>query len=283
MNRKYKKIGGWLFFLMAIGLFSVQMGYFFLKSRYVIEYVDNRFFYVINILIVLAIFLSLFLLLAVNKKWKMIIVSITVVILFIQGVFITIHSYQTKHILSISPDFKNVVVIKEDRKAKQAKYYRSYYWIFAREKEILPYKTKSEFKVKWVEKDIAAVTYKSADSKIHQYIGTYGGRDEGSYSYVGPSIAGQWQGDNAMVISSLDGITVVHNGKTEKFKWDSVVQFGTLAVVLVQNNEATWMIGLSENFNSNSNELIPPSGEIVLYEATMNNNDPITLKYLSVE
>jgi hypothetical protein len=283
MNRKYKKIGGWLFFLMAIGLFSVQMGYFFIKSRYVIEYVDNRFFYVINILIVLAIFLSLFLLLAVNKKWKMIIVSITVVILFIQGVFITIHSYQTKHILRISPDFKNVVVIKEDRKAKQAKNYRSYYWIFAREKEILPYKTKSEFKVKWVEKDIAAVTYKSADSKIHQYIGTYGGRDEGSYSYVGPSIAGQWQGDNAMVISSPDGITVVHNGKTEKFKWDSVVQFGTLAVVLVQNNEATWMIGLSENFNSNSNELIPPSGEIVLYEATMNNNDPITLKYLSVE
>ncbi|HHY74274.1 MAG TPA: hypothetical protein GX497_13830 [Bacillus bacterium] len=284
MYKHRKKIGGWLFFLIAIGLFAVQMGYFFLQSRYFMEYVDNRIFYVINILIVICMVFSIFLLLSVTKNWKVITTSITMVLILLHvGLFIN-QSYKTKHIVSISPDLKNVLVIKENRESGQARYYRTYFGILARPKESLPYKTKDEFKVKWVEKDIAAVTYKAADNSIHQYIGTYGDRNGGySYSYVGPSIHGQWKGENARVISAPKGITIDYNGKTEKYSWDSIVQFGTLAVVLVKNNEATWTIALNENFKSNANEPIPPSGEITLYKATMDNNEPITMKYVSAD
>ena len=47
---KNRKIAGWLFFLFAIGLFCIQMGYFLLRSKYDVEYADNRIFYVINII-----------------------------------------------------------------------------------------------------------------------------------------------------------------------------------------------------------------------------------------
>ena len=59
-----------------------------------------------------------------------------------------------KHIVSISPGFKNVLVIKEMRELGLATYYRTYFGIFARPQESLPFKTSGKFKVKWLEKDI---------------------------------------------------------------------------------------------------------------------------------
>ncbi len=197
------------------------------------------------------------------------------------------HSKRINHIVSISSDFKNVLVIKENRATGQAIYYRTYYGIFARPKETLPYRTIGEFKVKWLEKDIAAVTYKDSIHSIHQYIGTYGDRNEGSYSYVGPSIHGKWQAGSVRMISDSEGITIDNNGEVESYDWKNIVQFGTIAIVLMKNNEATsmnnneaqWTIALNENFNSNSNSSIPPSGEITLYKATMDINEPLKLGY----
>ncbi|WP_045521453.1 hypothetical protein [Neobacillus niacini] len=259
MNLNKKKIVGWLFFLIAIGLFCIQMGYFFLQSRYGMEYSDNRIFYVINIIIFVSMFFSIFLLLTVTNKWKMIIGSILVIlVLLLVGLLIN-HSSKINHIVSISPDLKHVFVIKENTETGQSTYYRTYYGIFARPKENLPYKTNGEFKVKWLEKDIAALTYKAADNKIHQYIGTYGDRNGGSsYSYVGPSIQGKWEVGNMRIISASEGITIDNNGEIERYDWGNIVQFGTIAVVLMKNNEAQWTIGLNENFKSNSNEPIPP-------------------------
>lgn len=279
---KFRKIGGWLFFLIAIGLFCIQMGYTILRSRYDIEYADNRIFYVINIMIGICLFLSIFLLFTVTKKWKMIMTSIMVTLISLQVGLLINDNHKTKHIVSISPDLKHLLVIKENREIGLAIYYRTYYGIFARPKESLPYKTNGEFKVKWVEKDIAAVTYKTAGNTIHQFIGTYGDRIGGnSYSYVGPSIYGQWEGEHMRVISASEGITIDNNGEVEKYDWDNIVQFGTIAIVLMKNNEANWTIALNENFKSNSNEPIPPSGEITIYKATMDNNEPITLENVS--
>ncbi|MEH7009447.1 hypothetical protein V7087_01285 [Neobacillus niacini] len=72
-NNRRKKISGWLFFIIAIMLFCIQMGYFFLHSRYNVEYADNRIFFVINIIVFVSMFFSIILLLTLTKKWKMII------------------------------------------------------------------------------------------------------------------------------------------------------------------------------------------------------------------
>src|SRR5699024_6724787 len=81
-----------------------------------------------------------------------------------------------KNITSVSPDLKHVLSIKENIETGNAIYYISYYGILARPKEKLPYETIGDFKVEWLAHDVAAVTYKTVDNTIQQYIGTYGDR-----------------------------------------------------------------------------------------------------------
>ncbi|WP_240455723.1 hypothetical protein [Virgibacillus sp. Bac332] len=59
------------------------------------------------------------------------------------------------------------------------------------------------------------------------------------------------------------------------------VTFGTLAVVLKKNNEAAWTISLNENFEVDSAASQSNVGNIRLYKATLEENQPITLHYKS--
>ncbi|MFZ0369643.1 MAG: hypothetical protein WAM07_08575 [Halobacillus sp.] len=281
-NKKGKKIIGWLFFLAAIGLCCVQGVYFLLENNYTVEYIDNRIFYVINLLIIVFMMFTIFLLLTLEKKGKILISSIAAALILLQAGLMVNHSYETKQVISFSPELNHLLVIKEDSDTGQAAYYRTRYGLFARPKEDLPYQTSGDYKVKWLEKDIAAVTYEAADHNLHQYIGTYGARDGGiSYSYVASMTRGQWKGDAAQVTNSSEGIAIDYQGETEHYTQENMVQFGTLALVLMENNEAKWTIALNENFQSNSNDPEPPAGEITLYKATMEKNAPITLEYIS--
>ncbi|CAN7546670.1 hypothetical protein [Rossellomorea sp. LjRoot5] len=276
-----KKITGRMLFVLSIVLFIFQMGYLFLHATYELEYIDNRLFYAINILIVAGMAASILLLFSIPKTWKIISYVIVGILILLQGGLILNHSQQTKQIVSFSPDMKNQFVLKENRKTGEAVYYRTYYRLFARPKEVLPYETQGKFKLKWLENDIAALTYQAADKSIHQYIGTYGARDSGiSYTYVGPTIQGQWEGNGARIESRPDGISVNYNGKSGEYSWDNVVQFGTIAIVLMHNGEAEWTIGLNENFQSHSNDPKPPAGDITLYQVTMKSVRPIRLTYV---
>ncbi|MBH9967931.1 hypothetical protein [[Bacillus] enclensis] len=274
------RIGRLLFFLSII-LFIFQMGYLFLHATYNLEYIDNRLFYVVNILIAAGMAASIFILFAIPKMWKIISSVTAIILILLQGGLILNHGQQTKQIVSFSPDMKNQFVLKEDRKTGEAVYYRTYYRIFARPKEVLPYETQGKFKLKWLENDIAALTYPASDNSIHQYIGTYGARDSGiSYSYVGPTIQGQWEGNDARIDSRPEGISITYNGKSGQYSWDNVVQFGTIAIVLMRGGEAEWTIGLNENFQSHSNDPKPPSGEITLYRASMDRVEPVKLTFM---
>ncbi|PFG03482.1 hypothetical protein [Bacillus sp. es.034] len=276
-----KKITGRILFILSLSLFIFQMGYLFLHATYALEYIDNRLFYVFNILMVAGMAASIFLLFSILKKWRIISYVTAGILILLQGGLILNHSQQTKQIVSFSPDMKNQFVLKEDRKTGEAVYYRTYYRIFARPKEVLPSKTQGQFKLKWLENDIAALTYQAADKSIHQYIGTYGARDSGiSYTYVGPTIQGKWQGNGARIDSRPDGISVNYNGKSGQYSWDNVVQFGTIAIVLMRDGEAEWTIGLNENFQSHSNDPLPPSGEITLYRVSMDRVEPIRLTFV---
>lgn len=279
---KSRKVSGWILLAISIGFFGLQMASLFLQKKFQMEYSDNRLFYMINIVSIVCLSLAIYLLLTFTKKTK--IIGAGIVLLFIgANIVLLINSNQTiKNIVSLSPDWKNVLSIKVNPNTGEAIVYRSYYWILARPMERLPYPTSGEFKVDWLADDVAAVTYKADDQTIHQYIGTYGDRGGGSsYYYVGPSIYGQWTGKNADVISNQEGITVKTGGKTEQFDWEHVVQFGTLAVVLTANNQAVWTISLDENFIANSNAAKPPKGYITLYKATMEETNPIKMFYLA--
>ncbi|ASK64085.1 hypothetical protein CFK37_18960 [Virgibacillus phasianinus] len=277
---KLTKIIGWILFLLAIAAFCVQLGFLYVDAKFQATYIDNRLFYIINIFCIFSLVLAVLVLLRLTKRFKIVLTSIVVVFIVVQAVMLIGSNQEIKNITSVSPDWKHVLSIKENTETGNAVYYRSYYGILARPKEKLPYETSGEFKVEWLAKDVAAVTYKTADNTIQQYVGTYGDRGSGrSYYYVGAEIHGKWQGNNIEVISDTKGITVTENGESELFDWDSIHQFGTLAVVLKKNDEAVWTISLNENFEVHSAASEKTVGTISLYKATMGDSQPIILRY----
>ena len=276
---KWKRILGWVLFFFAIGFFCVQMGYLLLHERYQVEYIDNRLFYIMNMLCVFCLALSLLFLLKLSKSLKIIITSVGIVFIMVNTVLLVNSNLQINNITSISPNFKHVFSVKENVITGEAIYYRSYYGILARPKEVLSNGIDGEYKVEWLADDIAAFTYQAADNTMQQFIGTYGDRKDGmSYYYVGAEIHGDWREDHVEVVSSPEGITVTENNESELFPWENIHQFGTLAVVLKKNNEAVWTIALKENFEVHSDASKPTVGNISLYKVTMEENRPVILE-----
>lgn len=273
-------IVGWVLFVIAIGIFTLQMGYLFISEKYLVEYIDDRLFYIINIFCILFLTLAILLLIKLKKKMKIIGAGIAFIFIMVH-IFLLVSSNQAvRNITSISPDWKHVLSIKENVENGAAMYYRDYYGILARPKERLPFDTKGEFQVEWLADDIAAVTYEAKDNTIQQYIATYRDRGSGgSYYYVGAEIHGRWQGENIQLISDTEGISVMEDGNTELFEWENIQQFGTLAVVLKRDNEAVWTVSLNENFEIYSDAPESTVGNIRIYEATMEKNEPIMLEY----
>ncbi|WP_405099134.1 hypothetical protein [Oceanobacillus sp. FSL H7-0719] len=279
---KRNQVIGWVLLFFAIGFFCIQIGYFFVHARFQAEYVDNRLFYIINILCVLFLLAAILLLLKLTKKYIIIAASILGIVIISNLVLLFAGNQQINNITSISPDKKHILSIKENMETNEVVYYRSYYGILARPKDVIPQETNGDFKVEWLAKDIAAVTYKTKDHSIQQYIGTYGDRGGGSYYYVGAEMHGLWQGDSVEVLNNQEGITITENGETELFEWENIHQFGTLAIVLKKNNEAAWTIALNENFEVNSGGIESNVGNISLYKATMEENQPVILHLIDV-
>lgn len=278
-QNKGKIIVGVFVFLMAIGFFTLQMGYFYVHQRFQVEYIDNRLYYVITILCVSCLALAIFILLTLSKRIKVIVVSIVSAVFISQVVLLSMSNNEIKHVTSISPDFIHVLSLKENLLTGEIVYYRPYFGIFGRPRLSLPYEKIGDFKVEWLAKDVAAVTYLAANQTIQQFIGTYGDRGSGSSYYnVGPEMHGVWQGNGVEVKSSPEGIEVTADGESELFAWESVYQFGTLAIVLKRDDEAAWTISLNENFTMYSDASIPPSGNITLYKAEMEKSEPYILE-----
>ncbi|MEL3956487.1 hypothetical protein NST17_04580 [Caldifermentibacillus hisashii] len=281
-SKKMNLIVGWILFILSIGIFFLQIGFLFFHERLQFEYIDNRLFYVLNMIFVICLFIAILLLLNLEKKWKVFGAVVLLLFMIPNITMISQTNKEIKNIISVSPNFQHVLSLKENTKTGETYYYRSYFGILGRPKEKLPYQTNDRFKVDWLTDDIAAVTYKAKDKTVHQYIGTYGDRGTGiSYYYVAAQIYGVWEGENARITNETEGLSVTVNGKTEIYKWDQVVQFGTLAIVLMKNNEAVWTVALNKDFNVEAEEKGETPGTILLYKATMGKTEPILLKRVS--
>lgn len=276
---KWQSIMGWLSFLIAIAFFCLQMGYFLIHGRYQVEYIDDRLFYIINMIIIIFLVAAILLLLQTKRLFRYMAIGIAVVFIVIQGMLLVEKGKQVKQVISVSPNFKQVFSVKTDVEQDESIYYRSYYGILARAKEVLSKPIVSVHDITWLENDIAVLTYESNHQELEQFIGTYGDRGGGySYYQVGAEIHGAWEGEQASVHSGPEGIQVTSNGHTELFAWETVQQFGTLAIVLKRDEEAVWTIALAKDFIADSNAPIMPSYRILLYPAGLENQKPILLK-----
>ncbi len=105
-NRHIRKVMGWILFLLAFGFLCLQLGYLFAHERFQLEYIDNRLFYIINIVCVICLFLAISLLLRLTKGYKLIDVSMVVVFIIVHVVLLVDSTREVKNITSVSPDFK---------------------------------------------------------------------------------------------------------------------------------------------------------------------------------
>ncbi len=270
---------GWLALLGSVGLFCLQAGYFLIHHRYQVEYVDNRLFYFINILVVVLLLLSLLLLLRLSGKVRRLIIGIVVIFILVNSVLMQLSQQHTQNIISLSPNSENILVVKQDQEQREAIYYRTQYYIFARPHQRLPKQVQGQYKIDWLTEDVVAVTYQTKTGSVEQFVGTYGDRGDGiSYYEVGMQIQGEWAGEDTRAIVGQEGIEIECQQQSQWFDWDDVVQFGTLAIVLFDQDEPAWTIVLNEGYQIYDAENNPPEGEITLYQVTMEEHQPFILK-----
>ncbi|MBM7541964.1 hypothetical protein [Amphibacillus cookii] len=278
-NSRLVMLLGWLALLGAMGLFCLQAGYFLIHHRYQVEYVDNRLFYFINILAVILLLISLLLFLRLSGKVRGLIIGIVVVFIIVNVALMQLSQQHIQNIISLSPNLENTLVIKQDQEQREAIYYRTQYYLFARPHQRLPKQAESQYKIDWLTEDVVAVTYQTMTDSIEQFVGTYGDRGDGiSYYEVGVQIQGEWAGEETHVNVGSEGIQIDYQQQSEWFEWNDVVQFGTLAIVLSNQDGPAWTIVLNEGYQIYDAENNPPEGEITLYQVTMEEHPPIILK-----
>ncbi|MCI1881264.1 MAG: hypothetical protein LKI94_03605 [Sporolactobacillus sp.] len=276
-----KRIGGGIFLLLAVGFFSLQIGYFFVHRQLGIDYYDKRYFYLVNNLCICSLALAVMFLLTLPKKIQFCLAGLAALFIVISGMLVAGVGRSENLITSLSPDRQHLLVLKKDRRSGRAVYYRPAGPIFVRAKGVLLGRPEKTLKVKWLATDIAAITYRTTDNRLRQYIATYGERGDGGYYHVAAQIQGRWRAGSTTVISDTNGITVTMGEKRELFKWTQIDQFGTLAVVLHQANQAVWTIALDDDFTVHAAASKPAGGTIRLYRATTAKNRPLTLHRVS--
>ncbi|TSB48236.1 hypothetical protein [Alkalicoccobacillus porphyridii] len=279
--KKQRNLFAACFFLMSLGLFILQMGYLFLPNLVgrEVEYIHNQLFYLINIACILSLAISFLLYFQQTRKWLLIGGSVFTLFIVVNTYLIYTTSQEVNNIVSLSPDGKHTLVLKQDKEQGDIIYYREYYTILARPLQRIS-ASEHELQVEWLANDVAAVTYQDHNQNIQQHIATYGDRGDGiSYYYVSSEIYGEWQDGETRVISGPEGISVEDNGERQTFAWENIQQHGTLAIVLSDDeHNAAWTIALAENFEISSNATVEQPGDIRVYKATLGDADVNTLE-----
>lgn len=236
--------------IAIIFMVIIQIGAKFLQIKYGLVYLSPWIPVVINSCIILFIGLLLVFNFTETKKYKYIFSAIILLALvgFIGFSSQTKKIKENRNIYSLSPDKKNIFYLKEE--GQTVTYYQSYYLIFGKPHEVLPYSVEKIGKPKWITNDAAAVTYEDTTGNLHIYLGTYGYRGNGlSYNYVTSLTRGIWgNGLSNLTFSDIRGdIQVLDKGKTSTYSSNQIVQFGTSGVVLTDKISAKYAYVIPEN------------------------------------
>ena len=110
-----------------------------------------------------------------------------------------------REIVDLAPDFSNTMCLKIDENGR-AVFYRQRGLLFGAQSDVFPFTVKDDVKVQWLENDVCALTYESPeDDQVHQFVATYGDRNEAvSYYYVANVAYGTWMPEDTAKRNPLD-------------------------------------------------------------------------------
>src|SRR5690625_6861055 len=107
------------------------MGFLYLQANFQVEYIDNRIFYIINMICVLCLGVAIYLLLALTGKWKWMMGSLFAILLIVNGVLLVGSNQMVKHALSLATTCKQILLIKKNMVNRKV-YYSRYFTVVRR-------------------------------------------------------------------------------------------------------------------------------------------------------
>lgn len=282
---RFQKIGIGISAVFALALIGWQVAYVVVQHKYRIEYLDTSFFYIINALILILIFLAVFNFFKGQSKIQVVCALAFFVLLVFNGQRLYHEKVQIQTNINFSPDHQQVFILKRNRETGETITYRRYYGVFARPDEVLPYYARHTFKFQWLTPDIVTVTYREKNNGvIREHVGTYGDRGSGiSYYYVQSALTGIWEGTDSegepVTLDYSSGeMNLSTHGESETFEAADNLQFGTIALVLRSGDHAKWTIALNQDCVIGENDLIEDGGTITLSDISLKKTKPVILK-----
>lgn len=277
---------GWILFILGMLCLVLQAWYLVNREEYQIEYMAWWMFYAVNggALCLLALGG-----LCVRKLRNFLlnpVVAASLVILFAAnlGTAVLVGTDQ-REIIRISPGFPPVcMVLKIDEDSGASRLYRPAGGLFVRAAEEFPFTVAGEVKTQWLERDVCAVTYESAeDNNVHQFVATYGDRSNGiAYYYVSNVLLGTWVGADGYRLELTDGlggrITLETPRGAEVYDYEDCLQYGTLALVLPGQGPKWTLVLNRDSILERGETTLNDGGTITLCRVSMKDTTPVELK-----
>lgn len=286
---KQRFIFGVIALIIAVMSLGIDVIYYLIVKPKGYVFIFNDLFYYFLSAGIAFLLITMALLVNTNQNIRVRLMKIGVILGILLAIFLPdLKNSSIKETVQFSPNKKSALVLKENTKTNEMSLYRQSKGIFAYKSDDFVYSVDSKLKTQWLTNDICAITYKSNDNNIHQYIATYGKRDRG-ISYLNPivSINGNWQtkDKNSTDISlkvNSEGIFITIGADSYQYQYNDCVPFGTTAIALCNNGIPKWTIALNEDCIIDSDNLIAEGGTITLCEVSMNKTKAVVLKRISL-
>lgn len=257
----------------------LQLGYLFLLKPQSYQYINDALFYIINQIIIISLGLVVLTLIKLKRNYIKNITTIIfmIILTIINIVFMINNGFNDKWIVEFSKDFSSELVLKRNKQTGEITYYKNTKVLFAKNEEILANNVEGPIKVQWLTNDVCSITYKDQEENLQEFVATYGDRGNGnSYYYVTNAIVGEWKvfsqyGNETKIIVDSKGITIIKDDEKELFEYENCKQYGTIAIVLYENNIPHYVIALNEDCSlDEKTNIIKKGGTITLLEISMN-------------
>ena len=282
----WKDILGCLLFLGAAGLISVQVWTLVRGRELGLEYIMKVIPYVINAAAVFFLWAGGMCIGKLRPIWKRKSSVAAAVILFVGGIAVCPFLFPSqREVVDLAPDFSNVMRLKIDENGR-AVFYRQRGLLFGVQADVFPFTVKDDVKVQWLENDVCALTYESPeDDQVHQFVATYGDRNEAvSYYYVANVAYGTWmpedRGENYKLevgTGENGGIDIETPEGKEHYEPEECLQYGTLAVVF-PSDDPKWTLVLNKDCVVEAGgSRIEEGGTVTLCKVAMEKTAPIIM------
>lgn len=282
----WKDVFGCLLILSAVGLIIVQIWTLTQGRELGLIYIRNVTPYVINAAAVFLFGAGGMCIEKLRPIWKRKSVIAVTAILLAAGIEVCPFCFlKQREIVDLAPDFSNTMCLKIDENGR-AVFYRQRGLLFGAQSDVFPFTVKDDVKVQWLENDVCALTYESPeDDQVHQFVATYGDRNEAvSYYYVANVAYGTWmpedRGENYKLevgTGENGGIDIETPEGKEHYEPEECLQYGTLAVVF-PSDDPKWTLVLNKDCVVEAGgSRIEEGGTVTLCKVAMEKTAPIIM------